>query len=188
MCDEPETLDPPMKAESLEALIIDWHSGELSPEAEELLEHHLAGSAAARAEAERLRAVLGVMTEAVRRHPELGRPEAAGPVREVRVAGEPAGGWRMTTRWVRAAMALLAAGLAAVVGYRTGRMEFFLPAEQAAPGRVTAESPEKTEVAAGAGKAGPWARYRVATNPAGAGLQVVRVETAVGDAVERRQP
>ena len=40
-----------MKPESLNALIIDRHFGELSPEAEELLEQHLATHVEARAEA-----------------------------------------------------------------------------------------------------------------------------------------
>jgi hypothetical protein len=54
-------------------LIIDRHFGELSPEAEEMLDHHLSANAAARAEAERILDSLNVTRDVVLRHPELAR-------------------------------------------------------------------------------------------------------------------
>ena len=62
-----------MNSTSLHALVVDHHSGELSPEVAELLETYLGENADARAEALRIREALSITEETVLRHPELGR-------------------------------------------------------------------------------------------------------------------
>ncbi len=149
-----------MKPESLHALIIDRHFGELSPEAGELLEHHLANHAGARAEAERILQSLNATRDAVLRHPELGRV----PINE-RVSA-PAPRRIFVMPWLaRAAAVLLLAALVGAGGFIAGRS-----------GSQTASS-GPAEVQAAPRKESPWARYRMTFDPAGAGMQVVRVDT-----------
>ena len=145
-----------MKPESLHALIIDRHFGELLPEAAELLEHHLAANAAARAEAERILQSLNVTGDAVLRYPELGRVPVEVP--EVpRVVK-----WPSKMRWLaRAAAVVLLAG---VGGFFAGRSN--VPMAEAF-----------AETTPGSRHESPWAKYRMSFDPAGEGLQVVRVDT-----------
>lgn len=150
-----------MKPESLHALIIDRHFGELSPEVTELLELHLASHADARAEAERILQSLNVTRDVVLRHPELARVTAV----EKRVAPMPRRAWVMP--WLaRAAAVLLLAALTGVGGFLAGRSE---------SQTVTGSS---AETKAAPRKESPWARYRMTFDPAGDGMQVVRVDTA----------
>jgi hypothetical protein len=58
-----------MNPQSLHALVIDRHFGELSPEAAELLDHHFAQDPAARDEAERILQSVTITGEAMPRHP-----------------------------------------------------------------------------------------------------------------------
>ncbi|HRJ11230.1 MAG TPA: hypothetical protein PLP58_21795, partial [Prosthecobacter sp.] len=95
-----------MKTESLHALIIDHHLGELSPEATELLEHHLAANAQARAEAERILQSLDATREAVLRHTELAQVPAAVPHTPLIVKKAAPTPWMARA----AAVALLAGG------------------------------------------------------------------------------
>ncbi len=144
-----------MKPESLNALIIDRHFGELSPEAEELLEHHLAAHVDARAEAERIVQSLNVARDAVVRHPELARV----PV-EVLVVPRIV---RMPSKmpWLARAAALVL--LAGAGGFFAGRSN--VP--------TAAASAEKTPEPR---RESPWAKYRMSFDPAGEGMRVVRVE------------
>ncbi len=151
-----------MKPESLHALLIDRHFGELSPEAAELLEHHLATHAPARAEAERLLAALTTTQAAVLQHPELARVPATPPTRNALRPHWP-------HRLARAAAVLLLAGLAGAGGYLAGRGNPPLPLATATPR-----------------PASPWAKYRMSFDPSGAGIQVLRVDTASPPATSLR--
>ncbi|MCX6855886.1 MAG: hypothetical protein NTV80_13385 [Verrucomicrobia bacterium] len=146
-----------MKSESLHALIIDQHFGELSPEAAELLELHLASHAEARSAAMRIQQTLGVTRDVVLRHPELAcvtsLEKRAVPVRRSST---------MIPWLARAAAVLLLAALTGVGGFLVGR----------------SESQTVTEKKAAPRKESPWARYRMTFDPAGDGMQVVRVDTA----------
>jgi anti-sigma factor RsiW len=149
----------------LHALIIDRHFGELSPEATELLELHLAQNAEARAEAERVLQSLAVAREAVLQYPELSRVAPAErtetPARR-RLAGMP---------WLaRAAAIVLLAALAAAGGFVAGRSGPKIAGSETA-------SPEVNPPQTTPPKAGPWARYRMQFDPTGSGMQVVRVDT-----------
>lgn len=151
-----------MKPESLHALVLDHHLGELSPEAAELLEHHLAANAPARAEAERLLQSLHATREAVLRHPELARvpvtPQAA--ARAVARPSRPS----LMQGLARAAAVLLLAALAGVLGHMmTERLT--APATTGTP--PSAPEPRRES---------PWAQYRMAFDPAGEGVRVVRVD------------
>lgn len=144
-----------MKPESLHALIIDRHFGELSPEAMELLEHHLAADAHARAEAERISESLEATREAVLRHPELARVPVVPAAPPKIVNRTPMMPWL-----ARAAAVALLAGAA---GFFAGRSN---------PPTVATE----IEKVPAASKASPWAKYRMTFDPAGEGMQVVRVD------------
>lgn len=148
-----------MKPESLHALIIDRHLGELSPEAVELLEHHLAANADARTEAERILESLNVTREAVLRHPELARVPVTAPV------ARPGSRRPSLVTWMARAAALLLAALAGAGGFLAGRLN------PAGPKTAVNEMPGAPP------KESPWARYRMTFDPAGEGMQVVRVDT-----------
>ncbi len=151
-----------MKPESLHALLIDRHFGELSPEAAELLEHHLATHAPARAEAGRLLATLTTTQAAVLQHPELARVPATTPSHR---AHRPH--WHS---WLaRAAAVLMLAGLAGTGGYLAGR--------GGPPPPLAAATPRPGS---------PWAKYRMSFDPAGTGIQILRVDTASQPATSLR--
>jgi anti-sigma factor RsiW len=145
-----------MKPESLHALIIDRHFGELSPEAAELLEHHLAAHPAARAEAERILQSLEIAHNAVLRHPELARVPVEMHV-VPRVVNMPS-----KMPWLARAAAL--ALLAGAGGFFAGRSNVSTTAA------IAESAPEPR-------RESPWAKYRMSFDPAGEGMQVVRVDT-----------
>lgn len=148
-----------MKPESLHALIIDRHFGELSPEAVELLEHHLAANSHARAEAERICESLQVTHDAVLQHPELARVAVTSPVAP-KTTRQPA-----FFPWLaRAAAILLLAALTGAGGFFAGRSNS--PTTTASGGNASEPRRES-----------PWAQYRMSFDPAGEGVQVVRVDT-----------
>lgn len=153
-----------MKPESLHALIIDRHFGELSPEAEEMLDHHLSANAAARAEAERILDSLNVTRDAVLRHPELARVPVMPQSKALKSRRSSAMPWL-----ARAAAMLLLAAVAGGGGFVAGRSE------------SSASNSLENNVAPR--KESPWARYRMSFDPAGDGLQVVRVDT---DNIEKK--
>lgn len=151
-----------MKTSSLHALVIDRHFGELTPEAVELLDLHLARHPEARAEAERILASLAVTQDAVLRHPELARVAPAPVEKAVVSAARRA----FIMPWL--ARAAVMALLAAV----TGAAGFYIGQSGSRTAAATVETPE-----AAPRKASPWARYRMSFDPAGEGMQVVRVDT-----------
>ena len=153
-----------MNTESLHALTIDRHFGELSPEAGELLDHYLAQNPEARSESERILQSVSVAGEAMALHPELARVGPAAKPKPVSTLRQPIKTWLM-----RAAAVVLLTATAAAVGYVAGRSG--TPQQPSTPVLAAASqnttSPENP---------GPWARYRVSYDPAGTGMQVVRVD------------
>ncbi len=151
-----------MKSSSLHALVIDRHFGELSPEAVELLELHLASHPAAQAEAARILESLAVTGAAVMQHPELGHvpPVLAKPV--LKPQRKPV--W---TPWLARAAVV---ALACTLGFLMGRAET-RPAASSSASQVASAPPMEAR------KDSPWARYRMSFDPAGEGLQVVRVDS-----------
>ncbi len=150
-----------MKSVSLHALIIDRHFGELSSEAVELLEHHLTGNASARAEAERILESLNVTRDAVLRHPELAYVSAI----EKRPAPAPRRVSPIMPWLAHAAAMVLLAALAGAGGFVAGRS-----------GSLAKTDAVETKPAQR--KESPWAKYRMTFDPAGEGMQVVRVDSA----------
>lgn len=151
-----------MNPSSLHALVIDRHFGELTPEAAELLDLHLARHPEARAEAERILASLAVTQDAVMRHPELARVMPA----SVEKIAAPVPRHSVMMPWLaRAAAIALLAAIAGVAGFVAGRSE----SRVAESSKASAPSPRKES---------PWARYRLSFDPAGHGMQVVRVDTS----------
>lgn len=156
-----------MKPESLNALVLDRELGELSPEAAELLDHYLAEQPESAAAARSLRGTVAATRAAVRRFPELARPEAdSAPDRlglaAVRLPSGPRFNW---TPLALAASVMILLGGAAWLGFRAG--------EDSAQ---RAEKPVKPPPALHTRTvqtAGPWTRYALATDPRG-GLTVVR--------------
>lgn len=152
-----------MKPSSLHALVIDRHFGELTPEAVELLDLHLAQHPDARAEAERILASLAFTQDAVLRHPELARVMPA----SVERVAIPSPRRQVMMPWLaRAAAIALLASIAGVAGFVAGRSESRVADSGS---KSPAPSPRKES---------PWARYRLSFDPAGQGMQVVRVDTS----------
>lgn len=158
-----------MNPSSLHALVIDRHFGELSPEAAELLDLHLAENAGSQAEAQRILRALAVTQKTVLQHPELAcmplvektpSPDAAPP--RFRAALLP--------RLARAAAVLLLAALTGTGGFLAGR-------SSASSAVATAPEVAAPAPAVPPRKESPWARYRMTFDPAGQGMQVVRVDT-----------
>ena len=155
-----------MNSTSLLALIVDQHSGELAPEVVELLEAHLAENANARAEAESVRKALAVTEETVLRHPELARVEPMNSV-DVRASSERR---RLYPSWLaKAASIALLAGVTGAGGFLVGQKN---PSITAAAPTVLDDSARPPR------KDSPWARYRVAQDRDGGGMQIVRVDSA----------
>jgi anti-sigma factor RsiW len=140
-----------MKAESLNALLIDCELGELTPEAVELLEAWLAEHPQRTHDASNVEATIGIARATVRRFPELGRPEPKGV--SFRQASAPA------VPLALAACLVLLLGISTWAGFRMGRAS-----------ELKASKPSTTESAK---SGGPWARYALASGPQG-GLTVVR--------------
>ena len=154
-----------MNPQSLHALIIDRHFGELSPEATELLELHLAQHPEARREAERVLESLSVTRDAVLQHPELAQVP---PVEKIIL--QPVRRRNFTLWMARAAAVILFAGLTGGSGFLAGRSG--VPSTAEARTQVAAATPVTPR------KNSPWARYRMAFDPGGNGMQIVHVETS----------
>lgn len=152
-----------MNPQSLHALIIDRHLGELSPEATELLELHLAQNAGARTEAERVLESLNVTRDAVLQHPELAHVT---PV--VKVITTPMRHRNVILWMARAAAVILFAGLTGGSGFLAGR--------SGVPSSLEVKTQVATATPLTPRKDSPWARYRMAFDPGGNGMQVVRVQ------------
>lgn len=150
-----------MKPESLHALVIDQHSGELPPEVVDLLETFLATNPAAGEDAARIVEVLRLTGEAVARHPECVRVfshEKIKPVPEARRK-------RASPLWLKAAAVMVFSSFTAAGGFYVGSTR----PEASAIANVAPVTPRKDS---------PWARYRMALDPLSSGMQVVRVDIA----------
>src|SRR4051794_14056924 len=153
-----------MNPASLHALTIDRHFGELSPEAAELLDDYLAQNPAARLQCERILQSVAVTGDAIALHPELAR---VGPAAKARPASLVR---RSVKPWMRRAAALvLLTVTASAVGFVAGRSG---SSARASTPVIAAASQNSTSPV----NSGPWARYRVSYDPAGTGMQVVRVD------------
>ncbi len=153
-----------MNPTSLQALIIDRHFGELSPEAAELLALHLTQNAEARAEAERVLQSLATTHRAVLQHPEL----VVGVPLEKTTSLPPKVLPR--TPWLaRAAALIVFAMIAATAGFMAGR--------SSPPPAVASQRSPTSPATNSSYRTSPWARYRLAFNPKDNGMQVVRVDT-----------
>lgn len=137
---------------SLQSLIIDRHFGEISSEEAKTLEARLATEPEARAEAEKILATLATVRRTVLAHPELakGTEQAA-----ERMHVSAHGNWLAL-----AAAAVFLVALGGSVGFWVGH----------------ASPSAKSCQASGPIEKSPWTRYRIASNPGGAGFQVVRLE------------
>lgn len=148
-----------MKSESLHALLIDRELRQLSSDTAELLEAWLAEHAESAAVVSSIRRTLETTSAAVRRFPELARPE-------FNVIALPAPRFRLIPLALAASILILLGG-AAWLGFRAGQVS----AQKAMAGnhREPATAPPANAVKNG----GPWARYALASDPRG-GLTVVR--------------
>lgn len=147
-----------MNADHFEALVIDEHFGELTPEVSALLHAYLAAHPEARAQAADIRATLSLAKQTLEQHPELARVTAAeAGLRAPLVQAAPRQQWKPLA--AAAALALLAAA----GGFHYG-------SQRSSPPPVVAQEP-----AAPAQKS-PWTRYRMVIDPQGQGMQVVRVD------------
>ena len=148
-----------MKSESIEALLIDRELGELSPEAVELLEAWLSEHSEFFAEVSAVRDTLEVTRAAVRRFPDLARPDT-----EVGAFARPR--FRLVPlAWAAAVVIML--GSSGWLGFRAGHESALRSAG------VQPQVPAAAAVAKAANNTGPWARYALASDPRG-GLTVVR--------------
>src|SRR5436190_3770367 len=121
-----------MNPQSFHALIIDRQLGELSPEAGELLDLHLAQNPAARSEAERVLQSLAATGDAMLQHPELSRvPPVSKP--------NAIASWRRSIApWMmRAAALVLLTVTAAMFGFMAGRAR---PSSEAGVGTLAIAS------------------------------------------------
>lgn len=155
-----------MNPASLNALIIDRELGELPPEAAELLDAWLTEHPESADEVARTRRTLQTTQAAIRRFPELARPEPSVQP-EAEVISLPAVRSRFMS-FALAASVLLLAGGTGWLGFRAGRVT--------APS-VAGQSPIQSTSASSAqavGSSGPWARYALAVDPRGRLLAVRR--------------
>lgn len=152
-----------MKIESLHALVIDHHLGELAPEAAEMLEHFLELHPESRTEAERIRESLAVTAKTVQHHPELAF-----------VTTSPASITkpRTFTLWQRPARTAAVAALALITGFSgfiAGRTSSSTSVTNIAPA-IAPEQPPAARTPS------PWARYRLVANSTKGGMTVVRID------------
>jgi hypothetical protein len=154
-----------MKPESLHALLIDRDLGELSADTVELLDAWLAEHPESAGIVPSLRRTLETAGAAVRRFPELARPEPPQPKRKIFVFPV----FRlMPLAWAAAVLILLAGS--GWLGFRAGQQSA-QHAQAAKPRALTPTAAVNTVK-----REGPWARYALATAPRG-GLTVVRYDS-----------
>ena len=148
-----------MRPESLQALLIDRELGELPSEATELLDAWLAEHPESSAAVPSILRTLDTASAAVRRFPELARPEP-------NVITFPAARFRWVPLALAASIMLLLGG-ATWLGFRAGQVT--TQQAVAGTGRETAIASTPNT----ARNSGPWARYALVSDPRG-GLTVVR--------------
>jgi len=151
-----------MKTESLHALVIDHHAGELSPEVVELLESYLAANPAAREESTKLLSVIEVTSQTVNQHPELVRTFAA-----VSQPDAPRAQLLAMPVWLKMAAVFAFAALTALGGYHAGSGQRVGGSHSSQLAHTAPMTPRKDS---------PWARYRMETDGVGK-IQVVRVDS-----------
>jgi hypothetical protein len=139
-----------MTTEHLQALVIDDHLGELSPEVSALLAAYLQSHASAQVEAERIRESMRVMAVTVQTYPSttMVSPQAPELIPIKR---------RSLHKWAAVAAALMLAG---VTGWWIGQ---------------EGSSSTKPIIAQAQPVKSPWTRYRIQADPKGNGLQVIPV-------------
>ena len=154
-----------MKTDSLNALLIDRELGELAPETTDLLEAWLEEHPESAPLTGAVRRSLGVTRDAVRKYPELARPEA--PLLEPRVTTSSVRRSRLVPLALAASILLLLGG-GAWVGFLAGRDPALRTASvgQRASNATPAASAATT-------RNNPWAHYVLAPDPRG-GLTIVR--------------
>lgn len=144
-----------MNPKTLQALLIDRSLGELSPEAEELLEAWLSHDEESRAELARIDEVLAVTGKAVAARPDLFREERlAGEAKPERVPPPT------FSHFVRAAAAIAALIVVGVTGFLAGSRTSETGNDLAKP--EVGGPARKSPLLASNTAAGPWARYRLA--------------------------
>lgn len=148
-----------MKPESLHALLIDRELGELSPETAELLDAWVTEHPGSATAAPSIRATLETARAAVRRFPELARPESE-------LVAFPVPRFRLVPLALAASVLILVGG-SAWLGFHAGQQsgQKALAASRGATPTLSPANAVKHD--------GPWARYAFASNPRG-GLTVVR--------------
>lgn len=152
-----------MKSESLHALIIDHHFGELAPDVAELLEDYLHDHPEAEAERHKILAALDAAGRATYRFPHLVQFNPAS------VSATPAVRWRFATHtWLKAAAVVAFASISGSVGYFAGRSEL-TSSIRTAPALASGVMMKSSS--------SPWARYRMTPSPSGAGFRVTRIDT-----------
>lgn len=158
-----------MNAQSLHALIIDRHFGELSPEATELLAAHLAQNPEAQAEADRILGALAITEQTVLEHPDLvqmgyGEKKLA----PVEAAPTVRKGWFTPAVLAKAAAVVVLLGVSGVTGFFAGRTQpLSSPTPTVASVNVVTQAPRSDS---------PWASYRLAHDPNSGELRAVRVK------------
>ena len=150
-----------MKPESLHALLIDRELGELPAEAAELLDAWLAEHPESARAVPPIRRTLATASAAVRRFPDLARPESS-------VLAFPAPRFRLVPMALAASILILLGG-AGWLGFRAGQQS----ARQALA--ASHREPPPAVPSKAVKRDGPWARYALASNPRG-GLTVVRCD------------
>ena len=138
-----------MNPKSIEALVIDDHLGELSPEASELLQNYLATHPEDMLLANKVLNTIQIAQQAVN--------NTSGPV--------PAAPPRRTIPiWVaKVAAVVLVTALGTGAGFIAGRSQ--------SPSPVVASAPQKWRTDS------PWARYRITTDPTHGKLSLVRIHS-----------
>ena len=173
-----------MNTPELQALLVDHHLGELSPEVTALLEAYLVSDPAARAESARIEETLGLTRRAVVEHPELVSLPLAAAVSPKEVAPEKAKQRKPMPAWLKVAAALTLAALTGSGGYLAGgskaRLEARAESKSQAPVTGPLQSRPATDRAVlvavvDSGKSSPWAQYRVERQGQGSGLQITRI-------------
>lgn len=146
-----------MKAESLNALLIDRELGELTPEAVELLESWLAEHPDEIQGADKLHETVRIARETLGHFPELGWP--APRVLSFGRSSPP------LVPLALAASVVILIGTSSWLGFKAGResREAQLPIQRESPA-ISKESLRESS---------PWAQYALASNPEG-GLTIVR--------------
>ncbi|RBP45242.1 hypothetical protein DES53_103240 [Roseimicrobium gellanilyticum] len=155
-----------MNAQSLHALIIDRHFGELSPEATELLAVHLAQNPEAQAEANRILGALAITEQTVLEHPELVQM-GGGEKKNAPASPIVKKGWFTPAVLAKAAAIVVLLGASGATGFFAGRTQpLSPPTPTVASVNVVPQTPRSDS---------PWASYRLAPDPDSGELRAVRV-------------